>query len=76
MATILPSFLAALPILLLPSVLGAIFLWFAFDVWGSPKGVKRTMPARELFCLVLDPVYLYALFAILVVEGAMNRLLA
>jgi protoheme IX farnesyltransferase len=55
-------------------VLGAIFLWFAVDVWRITEGREADKACKRLFWFSI--LYLYALFAILVVEGAMNRLLA
>jgi protoheme IX farnesyltransferase len=55
-------------------VLGAIFLWFAFDVWRITEGREADHACKRLFWFSI--LYLYALFAILVIEGAMNRLLA
>jgi protoheme IX farnesyltransferase len=55
-------------------VLGAVFLWFAFDVWRITEGREADKACKRLFWFSI--LYLYALFAILVVEGVMNRLLA
>jgi protoheme IX farnesyltransferase len=55
-------------------VLGAIFLWLAFDVWRITEGREADKACKRLFWFSI--LYLYALFAILVVEGAANRLLA
>ncbi len=54
--------------------LGAIFLWFAVDVWRITEGREADTACKRLFWFSI--LYLYALFAILVIEGAMNRLLA
>jgi protoheme IX farnesyltransferase len=56
------------------TVLGAIFLWFAVDVWRITEGREADKACKRLFWFSI--LYLYALFAILVVEGAMNRLMA
>ncbi len=56
------------------TVLGAIFLWFAIDVWRITEGREADKACKRLFWFSI--LYLYALFAILVVEGAMNRLMA
>jgi protoheme IX farnesyltransferase len=55
-------------------VLGAVFLWLAFDVWRIREGREADKACKRLFWFSI--LYLYALFAILVVEGAANRLLA
>ena len=55
-------------------VLGAIFLWLAFDVWRITEGREADKACKRLFWFSI--LYLYALFAILVVEGAANRILA
>jgi protoheme IX farnesyltransferase len=55
-------------------MLGAVFLWFAFDVWRITEGREADKACKRLFWFSI--LYLYALFAILVVEGVMNRLLA
>jgi protoheme IX farnesyltransferase len=55
-------------------LLGAVFLWLAFDVWRIREGREADKACKRLFWFSI--LYLYALFAILVVEGAANRLLA
>ncbi|MGE5266643.1 MAG: heme o synthase [Deltaproteobacteria bacterium] len=55
-------------------VLGAIFLWLAYDVWRITEGREADKVCKRLFWFSI--LYLYALFAVLVVEGAANRLLA
>jgi heme o synthase len=56
------------------TVLGAIFLWLAFNVWRITEGREADQACKRLFWFSI--LYLYVLFAILVVEGAANRLLA
>jgi protoheme IX farnesyltransferase len=56
------------------TVLGAIFLWLAFNVWRITQGREADQACKRLFWFSI--LYLYVLFAILVVEGAANRLLA
>lgn len=55
-------------------VLGAVFLWFAIDVWRITQGREADKACKRLFWFSI--LYLYSLFAILVVEGAVNHLLA
>jgi protoheme IX farnesyltransferase len=73
---ILPAFigLAGLTYAAASVVLGAIFLWLAIDVWRTTEGREADKACKRLFWFSI--LYLYSLFAILVVEGALNRLLA
>ena len=56
------------------AVLGAVFLWLAFNVWRTTEGREADQACKRLFWFSI--LYLYALFAILLVEGAVTRLLA
>jgi len=55
-------------------VLGAVFLWLAVDVWRITEGREADKACKRLFWFSI--LYLYALFAVLVVEGAATRLMA
>ena len=55
-------------------VLGAVFLWLAVDVWRITEGREADKACKRLFWFSI--LYLYALFAVLVVEGAATRLTA
>jgi protoheme IX farnesyltransferase len=55
-------------------VLGAIFLWLAFNVWRITEGREADQACKRLFWFSI--LYLYALFAILLVEGAVTRWMA
>lgn len=56
------------------TVLGAIFLWLAFNVWRFTEGREADQACKRLFWFSI--LYLYLLFAVLVVEGAAARLMA
>jgi protoheme IX farnesyltransferase len=56
------------------AVLGAVFLWLAFNVWRITEGREADQACKRLFWFSI--LYLYALFAILLVEGAVTRLMA
>ena len=55
-------------------VLGAIFLWLAFNVWRITEGREADQACKRLFWFSI--LYLYALFASLLVEGAVTRWMA
>lgn len=73
---ILPAFigLAGVSYGVASVLLGALFLWFAFDVWRITEGREADKACKRLFWFSI--LYLYSLFAILAVESAVNRLLA
>ncbi len=54
-------------------VLGAIFLWLAFDVWRVREGRAADTAAKRLFGFSI--LYLFALFAVLLVEHAAARIM-
>jgi len=56
------------------AALGAVFLWLAFNVWRITEGREADQACKRLFWFSI--LYLYALFAILLVEGAVTRLMA
>jgi heme o synthase len=56
------------------AVLGAVFLWLAFNVWRITEGREADQACKRLFWFSI--LYLYALFAMLLVEGAVTRLMA
>ena len=49
------------------AILGALFVWHAYRVWQMPESDRVMVPAKKLFGYSL--VYLFALFAILLVEA-------
>ncbi|MFN0218762.1 MAG: heme o synthase [Hyphomicrobium sp.] len=55
-------------------VLGAGFLWFAVRVYRTTEGREADTAARQLFWFSI--LYLYLLFAVLLVEAAVHRFLA
>jgi len=55
-------------------VLGAVFLRLAVDVWRITEGREADQACKRLFWFSI--LYLYVLFAILVVEGTLSRLMA
>lgn len=55
-------------------VLGAIFLRLAVNVWRITEGREADQACKRLFWFSI--LYLYVLFAILVVEGTLSRLMA
>ncbi len=56
------------------SVLGVIFLWLAYDVTRVTEGREADRVAKRLFLFSI--LYLFALFAVLLGEHAVPRLLA
>lgn len=60
--------------LALSIVLGIAFLWFAVKVYRTTEGREADIAARQLFWFSI--LYLYLLFAVLLVEGAVHRLIA
>jgi heme o synthase len=56
------------------TVLGAIFLWLAVKVYRTTEGREADKVAKQLFWFSI--LYLYSLFAILLVESAIMRYLA
>jgi protoheme IX farnesyltransferase len=55
-------------------VLGAIFLWLAVKVYRTTEGREADKVAKQLFWFSI--LYLYLLFAVLLVESAVMRYLA
>ena len=45
------------------AILGAVFVWYAYQVWIMPESDRAMKPAKSLFGFSL--IYLFALFAIL-----------
>ncbi len=56
------------------TVLGAIFLGLAINVWRITEGREADQACKQLFWFSI--LYLYVLFAVLVVEGSLARLMA
>jgi heme o synthase len=54
-------------------VLGAVFLWLAFDVWRKREGAVAHKAAVRLFLFSI--AYLFALFALLLVEHVVAQVL-
>ena len=52
---------------IITAVLGAVFVWLAIDVARMPESDTAMRPARRLFAYSM--LYLFLLFAILLVEG-------
>ena len=52
---------------IIAAVLGAVFVWLAIDVARMPESDTAMRPARRLFAYSM--LYLFLLFAILLVEG-------
>ena len=50
------------------SVMGAMFLYYAFDVWRKTEGRPAEQACKRLFWFSI--LYLYLLFAVLLVESA------
>jgi protoheme IX farnesyltransferase len=55
-------------------VLGAMFLWLAVKVYSTTEGREADKVAKQLFWFSI--LYLYLLFAVLLVESAVMRYLA
>lgn len=55
-------------------VLGAAFLWFAFDVWRTREGRVADAVAKRLFLFSI--FYLFMLFAVILVEHVVARAMA
>jgi protoheme IX farnesyltransferase len=53
-------------------VAGALMLAFAWRVWTSTEGQKATSAARQMFAYSI--LYLFALFAVLLIESVAGRL--
>ena len=56
------------------AALGAVFVWLAIDVARMPASDTAMRPARRLFTYSM--LYLFLLFAILLVEGGVAGLMA
>jgi protoheme IX farnesyltransferase len=55
-------------------VAGALMVAFAWRVWTSTEGVRATSAARQMFAYSI--LYLFALFAVLLIESVAGRLFA
>lgn len=66
--------LAGVTYLTFSLVLGAIFLWLAVKVYRTTEGREADKVAKQLFWFSI--LYLYLLFAVLLVESAVMRYLA
>jgi protoheme IX farnesyltransferase len=66
--------LGGIAYLVTSAVLGAIFLALAIRVYVTTEGRAADTVARQLFWFSI--LYLYALFAVLLVEATVNRLMA
>ena len=55
-------------------VLGAVFLWLAVKVYRTTEGREADAAAKQLFWFSI--LYLYLLFAVLLVEAAWHRVMA
>jgi protoheme IX farnesyltransferase len=55
-------------------VLGAMFLWLAFKVYRTTEGREADKVAKQLFWFSI--LYLYLLFAVLLIESAVMRYMA
>ncbi len=56
------------------AILGAMFVWYAYQVWQMPESDRAMKPAKSLFGFSL--VYLFALFAILLGQALTIMILA
>lgn len=56
------------------AILGAIFVWYAYQVWQMPESDRAMKPAKSLFGFSL--VYLFALFAILLGQALTTMIMA
>ena len=74
--TIAPYFIGLGGVVYLVSsvLLGAGFLWYAFEVWRVREGREGDKSAKKLF--VFSIFYLFAIFAVLLGEHAFARLMA
>jgi protoheme IX farnesyltransferase len=54
------------------AALGAVFVWLAWVVYRMPESDREMRPARRLFAYSM--LYLFLLFAILLVEGGFRGL--
>jgi heme o synthase len=54
------------------AALGAVFVWLASVVYRMPESDREMRPARRLFAYSM--LYLFLLFAILLVEGGFRGL--
>ncbi len=66
--------LAGLTYLAFSVVLGAVFLWLAVKVYRTTEGRAADAVAKQLFWFSI--LYLYMLFAVLLVEASVVRLMA
>ena len=73
---IMPYFigLGGIAYLVSSSVLGAVFLAFAVRVYFTTEGREADTAARQLFWFSI--LYLYALFAVLLGEAVIGRIMA
>jgi protoheme IX farnesyltransferase len=54
------------------ALLGALFVYLAWQVWRMPESDTEMRPARRLFAYSM--LYLFLLFAILLVEGGLGAM--
>ena len=58
----------------LPAALGAVFVWLAWPCSACRRPTREMRPARRLFAFSM--LYLFLLFAMLLVEGGVGRFVA
>ena len=51
------------------AILGVAFIWFAFNVWQMDSQDTKMVPAKKLFAFSI--LYLFSLFAVLILEVAL-----
>ena len=56
------------------AALGLGFIWYSIGVYRMPEGDEKMVPAKKLFAFSI--LYLFGLFAVLLVEHAVRRLSA
>ncbi|NJM54713.1 MAG: protoheme IX farnesyltransferase [Verrucomicrobiae bacterium] len=66
--------MGSLAYLVASTVLGALFLRFAFDVRRITEGREADAAAKKLFAFSI--LYLFALFGLLLIEGIIRRVMA
>ncbi len=72
---VVPSFvgLGGIVYLAFSAILGAVFLWLAFKVYRTREGREADAAAKQLFWFSI--LYLYLLFAVLLIEATVARLI-
>ena len=66
--------LGGLTYAIVSTALGAIFLWLAWKVWRTREGRDSDKAAKQLFLFSI--LYLFALFAVLLIEHSAHALLS